>query len=75
MMGKWTIFNEWWKNGTITQVKVFARKKEGNKAVYTTASVAYGWAGAVTEVRSPFGVFSHCVTDGPTDRRTDGPTE
>ena len=42
-----------------------------NEAVYTTASVAYGWAGAVTEVRSPFGVFSYCVTDGQTDQPTD----
>ena len=39
-----------------------------SKAVYTIASVAYGWAGAVTEVKSPFGVFSHCV--GTTDRVT-----
>ena len=28
------------------------------------------WAGAVTEIKSPFGVFSHCVTVGPTDRMT-----
>ena len=42
-----------------------------NKAVYTTASVAYGWAGAVTEVKLPFGVFFHCMND----RRTNGPTE
>ena len=33
-------------------------KTSKNKAVYTTASVAYGWAGAVTEVKAPFGVFS-----------------
>ena len=46
-----------------------------NKAVYTTASVAFGWAGAVMEVRSLFGLISHCVTDGPTDRPTDGPTD
>ena len=44
---------------------------ERNKTVYTTASVAYGWAGAVMEVRSLFGLISHCVTDGPTDGRTD----
>ena len=31
----------------------------GNKAVYTTASVAYGWAGALMEVRSLFGLISH----------------
>ena len=36
-----------------------------NKAVYTTALVAYGWAGAVMQVNSPFAVFSHCGTDGP----------
>ena len=46
-----------------------------NKAVYTTASVAYGWAGAVMEVKSPLGVFSHSVTDRPTDRRTDRRTD
>ena len=34
------------------------QKRQKNKAVYTTASVAYGWAGAVTEVKAPFGVFS-----------------
>ena len=36
-----------------------------NKAVYTTAPVAYGWAGAVMQVKSPFG-----VTNGQTDRPT-----
>ena len=41
-----------------------------NKAVYTTAPVAYGWAGAVLEGGSPFGVFSHWVTDQRTDRVT-----
>ena len=33
------------------------------KAVYTTASIAYRWAGAVTQVKPSFGVFSHCMTD------------
>ena len=46
-----------------------------NKAVYTTASVAYGWAGALMEVRSLFGLISVVkkkhVTDGPTDGKTD----
>ena len=42
-----------------------------NKAVYTTASVAYGWAGAVTQVKPPFIVFSHSVTNGRTDRPTE----
>ena len=46
-----------------------------NKALYTTALVAYGWAGAVTRVKSSFGVFSHRVTSGPTDQRTDLPTD
>ena len=54
-----------------------------NKAVYTTASVTYGWAGAVTEVESPFSVFLHCMTDHLmdqrmdqwTNKRTDQPTE
>ena len=43
---------------------------EINKAV----SVAYGLAGAATKVKSPFGVFSNCVNDRPTDRQTDQPT-
>ena len=43
--------------------------------VYTTVSVAYRWAGAVTEAKSPFGVFTHCVTDGQIDGRTDGRTD
>ena len=42
-----------------------------NKAVNMTASVAYVWAGAVTQGKQPFGVFLHCVTNGPTDRPTD----
>ena len=42
-----------------------------NKAVHATASVVYGWAGAVTQVKPPFSVFPHCVTNGPTDRRMD----
>ena len=53
----------------------FSLKGEGllNKAVYTTSvvyttvvyttSVAYGWIGAVIEVKSPFGVFLHCMTN------------
>ena len=40
-----------------------------NKAVYTTAPVAYGWAGAVMQVKSPFGVFLHCMTDGEMDQQ------
>ena len=44
------------------------RSKE-NQAEYTIASVPYGWAGSVTIVKSPFGVFSHRVTDGPTLKR------
>ena len=46
-----------------------------NKAVYTTASVAYGWAGAVMEAKCPFSVFLHCVTDGWTDGGTGGWTD
>ena len=34
-----------------------------NKAVYTTALVAYGWAGAVMQVILLLCVFPHCVTD------------
>ena len=40
---------------------------EENKAVHTLASIAYGWAGAVTELKSTFGVFSHYVTNGLMD--------
>ena len=40
-----------------------------NKAVYTTAPVAYGWAGTVTQVKSPYGVFLHSVTERPTDQQ------
>ena len=36
-------------------------------AAHTTASVVYGWEGAVMQVKSSFGVFLHCVTDQPTD--------
>ena len=39
---------------------------ESNKAVYTAALVAVGWAG-VENLKKWF------VTDGQTDRRTDGP--
>ena len=51
----------------------FMLYSEVNKTVYTTASVACGWAhwaGAVTLVKSPFGVNSHCVNDRRTDRVT-----
>ena len=41
--------------------------------IYTTASVAYRWAWAVTENRSRFGVFA--LRDGTTNRPTDGPTD
>ena len=40
-----------------------------------TASVAYWWAGAVTHVKSPISLFSHCMTDGRMDGRTDGQTD
>ena len=42
-----------------------------NKATYMTALVAYGWAGAVTQVKSPLSVFSDCVKDRPTDQPTE----
>ena len=37
--------------------------QDGNKAVNTTASVAFGWAVAETQVKLPFGVLLHCVMD------------
>ena len=55
-----------------------------NNAVYTEASVACCWAGAVTllmppALKQPFCTDSACFrtrgTDGPTDRPTDRPTE
>ena len=56
------------------------KTQNSNKDVYTTASVACGWAGAVTQIRSPFiskrpkKDLDEVISDGPTDRRTDGPT-
>ena len=51
-------------------------EEEEEEAVYTTASVAYGCAGALMQVRSLFGLNPHCVTDGPTDGRwTDRQTD
>ena len=50
-------------------------QKKNIKRPYTTVSVAYGWAGAVIQVKSPFRVFFICVTNGRTGRRTDHPTE
>ena len=47
--------------------------KPYNKAVYTTASVAYGWAGAVTQVLLPFG-GSFALCKGPMDGQMDGQT-
>ena len=38
------------------------------KVVFTTESVVCGWAGAVTHVKSPFGVNSHSGVDGPTKK-------
>ena len=43
---------------------------KNNKAVYTTASVAYRWAMAVMEVKSPFGVWGFTLHDGWTNRPT-----
>ena len=40
-------------------------KVKMKKAVYTTTSV--GWVEAVTQMKSPFGVFLHLVTDKQTD--------
>ena len=39
-----------------------------NKAVFTRASVAYGWAGAVMPFKQAFG--KNFDGDGSTDRRT-----
>ena len=44
-----------------------------NKAVYVW--VAYGWAGAVMQVKPPFSVFLHSMTNGQVGGRTDGPTD
>ena len=52
-------------NGLLTQ----------NKDVHMTASVAYWWAGVVTEVKWPFGVLLPCVTNRRTDERMDGQTD
>ena len=56
-------------------ISVIGRKREWNKAVYTTASVAYGWAGAALQVSSPSGVFLYCVIEQQTDRPTDRPAD
>ena len=45
------------------------------KAVYTRASVAYGWAGAVIRVRKLHGEKLNRVTDRRTDGRTDRLTD
>ena len=49
------------------------------KVVYTTASVAYGWAGLVMQFRQLFRVLSHSVTDRrmdqPSNEPSNGPTE
>ena len=43
--------------------------------MYTAASVAYGWAGALMRFRQLFGKNFNSVTNGQTDGRTDGPTD
>ena len=58
-----------------TQHLCLSTKLRANKAVYTTVSVVYGWAGAVMQFKSLFGVILRSVTDGTMDQRTDGPTE
>ena len=56
------------------------------EAGYTATPVTCGWAGAIFEVSGAFGQEQHSqkplkrqksksVTDGPTDRRMDGPTK
>jgi len=46
-----------------------------NKAVYTTASIAHGWAGAVMPFEQLFGKNFNSMTDGPTNQRTDQPMD
>ena len=44
-------------------------------AVYTTASVAFDWAGAVMKNRSQNAENAKKGNGGPTDRLTDRPTD
>ena len=37
-------------------------------------AVAFRWAEAVMQVKSPFSVFWHCMDDQPTDQPTDRQT-
>ena len=50
---------------------MFQNKLILNKAVYTAALVADGWAGAANLEKQ----FCDGPTDGPTDRRTDRRTD
>ena len=43
-----------------------------NNVVYTTTFVAWGWAVAVAQAISPFGVNLQLMTDVRTDVQTDG---
>ena len=54
------------------------RSCDGNKAVYMSLSVAYGWVGAVAQNRptdQPTNQWMDRRTDGPMDGRTDGRTD
>ena len=42
--------------------------KDGNEAVDTTASVAYGWVGAVIQIKKLFSKNFNSVTNGWTDK-------
>ena len=45
------------------------------KALYTTPSVAYGWAGALMRLRQRSGKSFNSVTYGWTDEQTNGQTD
>ena len=57
------------KTSLTAKVAYYFMQKSLNKAVYITASVVYGWAEALTEVKSPFGVY-FALRDGRNDEPT-----
>ena len=52
------------------QTLIYRCVDTSNKAVYMTALVAYRWVGEIMQLKSPFGVYLHSLTNGATNRPT-----
>ena len=73
-IGRVQIFDVVFAEFRVFQAGVDLLEEKNNKTVYTTASVAYGWAGGIDESKITFRL-EFALSDGQTDRPTDGPND